>query len=74
MGSYAKASSTRTTIWREQNGDTAVVQTIPGLPFGSPKIGQLVHIPDYGKARCTGVQNSGSGKPAQVTEIRLTVK
>ena len=74
MANQAKDTGPTTTIWREQGGTTVLVETIRGLPFGTPNMGARVPTQKYGEARCTGVRKSGTGKNEQVVEVKLTVK
>lgn len=73
MPNYAKDRGPRTTIWRERAGNTVLVETIRGFPFGTPKFGEALQIPIYGMTKCSGVQTSGTGINAEIIEIRLTI-
>ena len=62
-----------TTVWQNRQSETVLVQTFQGLPFGPLKFGDVVNVPGFGTARCTGGSNSGSGTNATILEIRLTL-
>ena len=74
MANYAKKTGPKTTIWREGANGLALVATEPGLPYGTPTIGIVLHHPSYGEARCSGVTHSGSGANQSVIEVKITVK
>ena len=62
-----------TTVWQNRQSETVLVQTFQGLPFGPLKFGNVVDVPGFGTARCTGSGISGSGTNATILEIRLTL-
>ncbi len=66
-----ESSEVRTSIWVEEAGSQILRETLPGLPFGSLKIGQRVHHPAMGELVCIGLETSGSGESARVREIKL---
>jgi hypothetical protein len=64
----------KTTIWQERNMGKTLIETISGLPFGTPNFGQTFSIPKYGMVKCSGVSKSGTGSNEVITEIQLTVQ
>ena len=74
MPTNAKDPGPKTTIWRKVAGGSKLVETIPGLPFGTPIMRQVIQTPKHGNAECTGVTRSGSGQHESVIEIQLTVR
>ncbi|MES9832085.1 MAG: hypothetical protein ABW139_07540 [Candidatus Thiodiazotropha sp. DIVDIV] len=64
----------KTTIWRESDSGKLLIETIQGLPYGEPRMGQILSIPKYGEVSCSGINKSGSGSSEEITEIQLTAK
>lgn len=74
MANFAKETGPKTTIWREGADGLTLVATEPGLPYGTPTIGNVLRLPSYGEVRCSGVAHTGSGVNQSIVEIKLTVR
>jgi len=74
MAEHGKDINPITTFWQESDNGLTLIETIPGLPYGTPGMGQTVATRQYGEALCSGVTKSGSGANEGITEIKLTVK
>ncbi len=74
MENYTKNSGPNTKILRAGPGGAIIVAEIPGLPYGAPKIGTLVLIPQYGEVTCSGIQKCGSGINETINEVSFTLK
>jgi hypothetical protein len=74
MANYTKDVGSKTTIWKDGSGGKTLVATLPGLPCGVPKLGEVVYVPNFGKAECSGITQSGSGINQTVDEVQLTIK
>ena len=61
----------KTTIWKNTSDGLALVQTLPGLPFGAA---MEISVPGLGAARRSGMQTTGSGKGEVIKEVRYTLK
>jgi hypothetical protein len=73
MRTSSKDTGPRTTIWRDTPEGICLVQTLPGLPSKVPKQGEVVYVPGYGEARCSGTTSSGTPPNETVTEVKLTI-
>jgi hypothetical protein len=67
----AKNSGPTTTIWKVTESATTLLQTVPGLPVGTPQVGTRVSHPEFGTAVCIGTEVRGSGPNAEIYEVKL---
>jgi hypothetical protein len=74
MPNHAKDTGPKTTIWEAGADSVTLVKTILGLPYGTPKNGELIHVPGIGKARCSGRTTSGTGTNKTVVEVMFTLE
>jgi len=74
MTYHSKDSGSKTLIWREQNGEIALIEEIAGLPYGTPSMGQKIITNKYGEVICSGITKKGSGNNEQVLEVKLTAR
>ena len=65
------AINAKTTIWRNTPAGLTLIQTLPGLPFGTAT---EISVAGLGEARRSGMQTSGSGSNEAITEVRYTLK
>ncbi len=74
MSNYKKNTTPITTIWKNgADGRPTLLKTIPGLPYGCPKLNTEIDILGLGKAHCTGSQKSGTKPNETIKEMRFTL-
>ena len=71
MTEQIKIVKQKTTIWKTKNGETILIMTLPGLPYGTSN---TVFIEGVGEAIQSGVQSTGSGNNKSIVEVKYTIK
>jgi hypothetical protein len=69
-----KETSPKTTIWKNAAGSLRLVRTLPGLPYGALRGGQMVDVQGLGKAQCTAVIKAGPFPGDPFVELMLTLE
>ena len=62
----------KTTIWENTSACTKLVKTRNGIPYPTPKQGELVYDPEFGETICSGTTKVGSDDT--IIEVKLTIK
>ena len=63
-------NDSRTTIWKNANGELVQISELAGFPYGKPNFGERINT-DYGEATCFGYSKVGSDN--EIVEIKLTL-
>jgi hypothetical protein len=64
-------SKTITTLWREDASGKSLIETFPGLPFGTVETNV---IPGHGSAIRSGLQTAGTAPNDTIVEVQYTLK
>jgi hypothetical protein len=65
------SGKTKTTLWQEGASGNTLIETFPGLPFGTM---ETASIPRYGPAHRSGLQTTGTAPNDTVVEVQYTLK